>query len=532
MAIVFGKGKKMRANKITGSKENENTMIEFHRYFMDLWGDSKPLMKLFRTETRGYLYDTGTNRIFSCSDIEFDLLHNLMTMDIGEALDKTRSSCSPDEILDALNGIKSMIEEKNILKTKRSFRFGGAHFNKLEEFILNRLEMIQLEVTERCNLRCAYCVYNPHFTEKRNYGTRDMSQETAFKAIDHLARSSRFQKRVALIFYGGEPLLCFPLIKSCVQYARSVMPKKDLSFSITTNATLITPSIASFFSEEGFGVHVSIDGPEYIHDKYRRDANGVGSFQRTISGLRMLFDAYGDKKDNITLSMVYAPPYSDEKINKIAELWDKYPWLPQKIGHNITYPQGFHPLSTSSQTNINNKRDYSLIEWVKKRFSEDYQKGYQPRPIASSIVEKEMARLVQRKIFSEPPEIYYLNGCCVPSARKQFVSVDGTLMLCERVGMAPEIGDIETGIDVEKVKKIYVEDYARESFPFCSECWAVQICSLCYVHTFYKGRIDIELKKRHCSAMQERTLKFLILYCQLLEVNENGLDYLKEWQLI
>jgi len=64
---------------------------EFSRYFKDLWLDSKPLMKLFQTENRGYIYDTGTNRIFACSDLEFVLLNNLISMDIGEALDKTES---------------------------------------------------------------------------------------------------------------------------------------------------------------------------------------------------------------------------------------------------------------------------------------------------------------------------------------------------------------------------------------------------------------------------------------------------------
>lgn len=522
----------MHISKSKEYKRPKSMITDFYGYFKDLWPTSKPLMKLFRTESRGYLYDTGTNRIFACRELEYDLLSNLMSMDIGEALDKIRSFYQEDEILGALNGIKSLIEEKNILRTNKNFHFVGAHFDNLEEFIQNSLEMIQLEVTERCNLRCTYCVYNPHFAEKRNYGTRNMSQKTAFKAIDHLAESSKQQERIALAFYGGEPLLCFPLIKACVLYAREVMPEKELGFSITTNGTLITPDIAKFFSEEGIGVHVSLDGPEDIHDEYRKDAHGYGSFQRTIAGLKMLYDAYGDEKDRITLSMVYTPPYSDEKINKIAELWDKYPWLSRKIGLNITYPQGFFPITTKAQINPDNKRDYSLMGWAQKKFIEGYERVNVSRPIASSLIEKELVRLVQRRIYSSPPERYYLNGCCVPGARKQYISVDGSIMLCERVGTAPEIGNVATGIEFEKVRKIYVEDYASKSLPLCSKCWAVQLCSLCYAQCFSKGQIDMVLKEKHCRSMREKTLRFLMLYSHLLEINEKGLDYLTEWKII
>jgi uncharacterized protein len=504
---------------------------DFSRFLRGLWSDGKPLMKLFRTDSRGYVYDTGTNRIFACGEVEFNLLNNLMSLEIEEALEMTASTYTPVELLKALDAVRTEIQEKNILKTKRSISFAGAHFDGLKEFVQNHLEMIQLEITERCNLRCVYCIYNPHFTEKRNYGTRDMSLKTAFSAIDHLAHSSKSQKHVAVTFYGGEPLLCFPLIKSCVKYARKVMPKKDLGFSITTNATLITPSIARFFAKESFGVHASIDGPEDVHNEYRRDANGVGSFQETISGLRMLYDAYGVKKEGISLSMVYTPPYSSEKINRIAGLWEKYPWLPRNIGHSISYAQGPLPPSISYRTKGNTKRDYSLIDWALERFIEDYKKGNQPSPISSSIAEKEMAKLFQRKIYSAPLQTYFLNGCCVPSARKQFVSVDGTFMLCERIGIAPAIGNVATGVDLENLKKIYVEEYASKSIPTCQECWALQNCSLCYIHSFSQGRINLELKQSNCLAMRERILKFLILYCSLIEIRPSGLDYLAEWEL-
>lgn len=503
------------------------TKEEYCNYFSHLWADSKPILKMFRTESRGYVYDTGTNRIFSCSDLEFALLNNLMKMDVVDALELAASLCPPHEFLGILDGIRTAVEEKDILKTKKAIGFEGAHFDNLSESIQNTLGMIQLEVTERCNLRCVYCIYNPHYKEKRNHGSRDMSLTTAYKAIDHLGRSSSSRGKVAVTFYGGEPLLCFPLIRSCVQYSRSVITKKDLGFSITTNATLMTPSIAKYFTEEGFSVHVSIDGPPDIHDEYRKDINGVGSFQRTISGLKMLYDAYGDKNEKITLSMVYAPPYTSERIDRVAELWSEYSWLSGRNGVTVTYPVGFYPPVMNAQNT--NEPDFSLHEWARKKFIEDYQKGNKLHPIAAAIVEREMAKFVKRRIHSKSREKYCLNGCCVPSARKQFVSVDGTLIMCERIGIAPAIGNVDMGVDVERVNNIYVKEYAKESLLFCSKCWALQLCPVCYLHAFSKGRIDMQMKKNSCWVILENLAGLLTLYCHLMEINKTGLDYLAEW---
>ncbi len=500
---------------------------EICKYFRDLWPDGKPLVKLLRTGSTGYLYDTGTNKVFGCKDLEFNLLNNLLNMEIDEAIDKTASFYAPEEFTQAVERMQTIIDNHNILKTKRTIRFGGAHFDNLRECIQTGLGMIQLEVTERCNLRCAYCVYGAHYKEKRNHGAKDMSHTTALKAIDHLNKSSCTKESVAVTFYGGEPLLCFPLIKSCVQYARSVIKGRSLSFSITTNATLMTPSIAEFFFDEGFGVLVSLDGPQDIHDAYRKNIHGEGTFERTISGLKMLYDAFGEERDRISISMVYAPPYSKEKIDRIAALWDIYPWLSGKRPPTVSYPLGF-PAPSKSDQSIGSS-DFSLFDWASEYYIEAHKKGFSPHPIAVSIIEKELARLMQRKTYAAPRKIFALNGCCVPGLRKQFVCADGTIMICERVGRAPSIGNVESGIDIETVEREYVTNYVKNSHHLCSGCWAIQLCSLCYMQTFRNGQIDMENKNINCSVARMGLEKFLTLFCRMLEINGSSLDYLKEY---
>jgi len=357
-----------------------------------------------------------------------------------------------------------------------------------------------------------------------------MSLDTACRAIDHLAQSSRYKDDVGIAFYGGEPLIRFPFIQSCVQYARKMLRKKHLKFSVTANSTLLTPDIAKYFVQEDFGVHVSLDGPENIHDQYRKDVHGIGSFQRTISGLKMLYDAYGDQKHNITLSMVYTPPFSEEKVSRVAELWDEFSWLPRDMSLSITYAQGLFPLLKDMQNQ--NKIDFSLFNWARNRYVEAFQNGISAHPIAYNLIEKELANLYQRQTMTAPRGKYHLNGCCLPAVRKLFVSVNGTYLLCERMGVAPKIGNVFTGIDVECVNKIYVKEYEKESLPFCSECWALQICKICYVHAFNNGQIDLRRKNEYCLGQRQMTLEYLRLYCSLLEINESGLEHLKNWRFL
>ena len=501
---------------------------EFSAYFKVLWTSGKPLAKLFRTNEKGYLYDTGTNALLSCDDLEFNLLNNLFKYDVDKALNISATQCSSDEFFRALNGIRTLIEGAGILATRSHIRFGGSHFSDLKDMVNSRLGMIQLETTERCNLRCGYCLYDSHYRFKRNHGTRDMHQDIAFKAIDLLAKNSRWKDSVAVTFYGGEPLLRVPFIMSCINYSRDRMKDKEVHFSITTNATLITPTLANYLAEKEINMHVSIDGPQDIHDQYRRDIKGNGSFQRAISGLKYLFDAYGDKRKSISLSMVYAPPYSIDKVERVSQLWDQYPWLPRDIGINISNARGM----STKDTYIRNNNDDSLFEWAKSRYIKDYCHGQLSHPIASSILNKQLVRIVKRPVYKNPLETYCLNGCCIPGSRKLFVSVDGTLSVCERVESVCAIGSVEDGVNFDMLEKTYIKEYADKSIPNCSTCWALQMCSICYVHSFHDGQFDMVRKERSCALMIKRTLDLLILLCGLLEINKTGLDFLTDWKVM
>jgi len=510
-------------------------MKNLTRYFQDTWGTQRPIFKLFRTSNTGYLYDTGTNKVFGCHEPEFDFLRRVLSQGTGQAIETFIQDHGMDSFIQAGNTIKGVMEQEKILLSKGVTRFGdGDHFTKdLEEQINSSLGILNLEVTERCNLRCGYCVYNPQLDDTREHGTRDMDISVGHTAIDYLKRSSAKRKNVAIAFYGGEPLLCFPFIKSCVEYAQKELAPKKLVFSMTTNAVLLTREIAQYLADHHFSVLVSVDGPGEIHDRYRKDAGGKGTYSKVIEGLKLLVDRYGDRaKELIGISMVYAPPYNGKGVNRVAKLFEDLPWLPREMETRIAYPHyGSLPMEQYSQGEL--QEDKPLFDWSKANFIDTMGKKDEVSPIARGVIEKDLAQFMQRQIFNEPVDKYYLNGCCVPGVRKVFINVAGDILLCEKIyNNVPPMGTIYSGIDIKLVEEMFVRQYAEESLPLCSSCWASRLCNLCYIHHYTDGKFDSAKKKMQCRATRLLKERLLITHCEMIEKKPDSLDYLLEYELV
>ncbi|NIM11490.1 MAG: radical SAM protein, partial [Candidatus Aminicenantes bacterium] len=381
-------------------------------------------------------------------------------------------------------------------------------------------------------MRCAYCVYNEDFKGKRNHGTNHMSLSTAYRAIDYLHQHSFKRDKVAISLYGGEPTLQFPLIQSCVSYANSLLKGKQIDLTITTNGILLTPEMAEFFCKHDFNVYVSIDGPEEINDSYRVDAKGGGSFQRAVQGLKYLVDAYGKlSNEKVGFSMVYTPPFSGKRIDRIAELWDELPWIPGGTNLNITYPT---PGTILAEKVLKEslEEDKNLQLWSYERYRDKYTGKDESHPIADAIMEKAMAQLMQRPIFSEPLDQKFLNGCCIPGVRRVFVTADGRFRLCEKISSdAPLIGNINDGIDMDVIKKLYLGEYESMCAPVCSRCWAVNLCNSCFTEAFQDGRLDPKYMTNRCYNTKKTQERYLEYYCSLREYKPEGLNYLYKLKL-
>ncbi|MGM0466282.1 MAG: radical SAM protein [Acidobacteriota bacterium] len=513
----------------------QRNVDSFKNYLLNIWGEEKPLCKLFSTDKDNYLYDTGTNKILKCEKYEFELLMNLIDLDINSSIDKFLSTNSESVLKKAISIIEKMMKNENILKITKIDSFGlSPNFNDVKKHIDNKLGMMQLEITDNCNLRCKYCVYNDNYNLQRNHRNNNMSIEIIKKSIEFLKSHSKEKDNLSISFYGGEPLLKFELITKAVEYAKKTLRDKKLSFSITTNATLINRNIANYLYNNNFSVVVSLDGPKKIHDLYRRDKRNNGSFKRTVLGFKLLCDSFKNELARLGISMVYSPPYSEEKIERIANFLSSTEWIPKDIRINATYPSpGTVPKEMFNNENEINIIDYSLLNWSRKRFINDYRKNIKSHPLANSLIEKSLVKIVKSPVIDHPINMAFLNGCCIPGGRKLYVTATGKFKVCERIGnTAPNVGNIYEGIDYDTIRKYYIDEYSKGSINQCSKCWLVRMCDICYQQAFISNQFNIERKNIDCYLKKITKMKILQLYCKLLELNSKGLDYLETREVV
>ena len=176
-----------------------------------------------------------------------------------------------------------------------------------------------LHVAHTCNLNCAYC-----FASQGKYqGERAiMSYEVGKRALDFLIENSGSRRNLEVDFFGGEPLMNFDVVKDLVSYAREVEKKhgKNFRFTLTTNGVLIDDDVIDFANREMSNVVLSLDGRKEIHDKFRVDYAGNGSWEKIVPKFQKLVKARGGKNYYMRGTFTHANPDFLEDIKKMLEL--------------------------------------------------------------------------------------------------------------------------------------------------------------------------------------------------------------------
>lgn len=139
-----------------------------------------------------------------------------------------------------------------------------------------------------CNLDCAYCFY---LEKQALYGKgKDfrMSDEVLAAFIRSYI-SNQPTPVVEFVWQGGEPtLLGLDFYRRVVELQRPFVKTKTITNSLQTNGTLLDDAWCRFLKQYNFMVGISLDGPREIHDRYRRDRQGNGSFVAVMRGLKLL----------------------------------------------------------------------------------------------------------------------------------------------------------------------------------------------------------------------------------------------------
>jgi len=176
-----------------------------------------------------------------------------------------------------------------------------------------------LHVAHTCNLNCSYC-----FASQGKYqGERAvMSYEVGKRALDFLVENSGTRRNLEVDFFGGEPLMNFQVVKDLVAYARSIEKQhnKNFRFTLTTNGVLIDDDVIDFANREMSNVVLSLDGRKEIHDRFRVDYAGNGSFDKIVPKFQKLVEARGGKNYYMRGTFTHANPDFLEDIKTMLDL--------------------------------------------------------------------------------------------------------------------------------------------------------------------------------------------------------------------
>ena len=163
-----------------------------------------------------------------------------------------------------------------------------------------------------CNLRCEYCFYLPKLALYPETKRHAMSREVMHKFIGDYMQMAGGNPSFG--WQGGEPTtLGLDFFRRLVAVqAQKAKPGQAIANGFQTNAILIDDEWARFFRRYNFLVGVSLDGPQHIHDHYRKDAGGNPTFDKVMRGIEalkrnqvefnilcMVTDFSGDKAEEI-----------------------------------------------------------------------------------------------------------------------------------------------------------------------------------------------------------------------------------------
>ncbi len=321
-----------------------------------------------------------------------------------------------------------------------------------------------LHLTDRCNLRCAYC-YLPHKSEDMLLETGKLAIEATFRA----ARENSYQQ-VKFKYAGGEPLLRFPFIFKLHCYAQQLAEEYALKLDgvILSNGTLLTEEIIVSMQKLDLRLMISLDGMGDWHDAQRPYAGGRGTFV--------------DVSESVELALSYGliPDISVTVSGRNAEgLPEIIAWI---LEHDLPFSLNFY-----------RQNDFSLFHTDLKLEEEKIIHGMLS---AFEVIEHNLpnrsllASLVDRANLSLP----HLRTCSVGESYLVF-NQHGQIAKCQ-MRMAQPIADIHTEdlLQVIREDKSGIQNISVDAKEGCRDCeWKYWCTGGCPLETYRAtGRYDVK----------------------------------------
>ena len=387
---------------------------------------------------------------------------------------------TPDELAICYDQIKALKDSGKLWAPDTFEPMAG----KLKEKTSGVIKALCLHIAHTCNLNCSYCFAS----QGKYHGDRAvMSFEVGKRALDFLIENSGSRRNLEVDFFGGEPLMNFDVVKQLVAYARSVEKEKgkNFRFTLTTNGLLIDDDVIDFANREMSNVVLSLDGRQEIHDRFRVDYAGKGSWERIVPKFQKLVEARGGKNYYMRGTFTHANPDFLKDVQQMLDL-------------------GFTELS---------------MEPVVCAEGDPSELTMEDLPIVLEQYEKLAELMLERDKAGKPftfyhymidltggPCIYKRISGCGSGTEYMAVTPWGDLYPCHQfVGEdAFKLGDIWNGVtNTEKQDEFACCNvYAR---PECRDCWAKLYCSGgCAANAYHSTGTVTGVYKYGCELFRKR----------------------------
>ncbi|MBE6790744.1 MAG: thioether cross-link-forming SCIFF peptide maturase [Ruminococcaceae bacterium] len=399
-----------------------------------------------------------------------------------------RPEVNKEEIEDCLRQIEEL-KKAGKLFTPDNFRNIAGELKRRTSGVVKAL---CLHIAHSCNLNCSYCFAS----QGKYHGERAlMSFETGKRALDFLVENSGSRRNLEVDFFGGEPLMNFTVVKQLVEYARSIEKEKgkNFRFTLTTNGVLIDDDVIEFSNREMSNVVLSLDGRKEVHDRFRVDYQGRGSWDYIVPKFQKFVKERGNKSYYMRGTFTHNNPDFLEDIKTMLEL-------------------GFTELSMEPVVCAADDPS-ALTEEDKAIVMEQYEK----------LAELMLKRHREGKPFTfyhymidlkGGPCIYKRVSGCGSGTEYMAVTPWGDLYPCHQfVGDDKyKLGNIYDGVTNTVIQDEFMECnvYTR---PECADCWAKLYCSGgCAANAYhatgsvkgvYSYGCDLFRKRMECAIMLE-----------------------------
>ena len=400
------------------------------------------------------ILDTVSGSVHAVDEVAYDIIEMYKTSSEAEiisAITAKYADVTKDDVLECIDDVKAL-EDAGKLYSKDEYEELACNYKNNSKVI----KALCLHVAHTCNLNCSYC-----FASQGKYqGDRAiMSYEVGKRAFDFLIENSGSRRNLEVDFFGGEPLMNWDVVKKLVAYARSIEKEhnKNFRFTLTTNGLLIDDEVIDFLNKEMSNVVLSLDGRREVHDLFRKDYAGNGSYDKIVPKFKKLVEARNGKDYYVRGTFTHNNVDFTNDIFHMADL-------------------GFTELSMEPVVCAPTDPCALTPEDMPKIF-EQYE-----------ILAKEM---LKRKKEGRPFTFYHYmldlkNGPCIYKritgcgSGTEYMAVTpwGELFPCHQFVGDPKysLGNIYDGVTNVEIQEGFrsCNAYAR---PECADCWARLYCS-------------------------------------------------------